>query len=366
MEKVFWLSILFQPSLAKLQQVTTIIGTRGGPWQMNTLDTREVINPEVANCLRDAQNIGQTMFREFVSERKQKVTQPLSDIIPRVRLYTFSNRLLADLKKSVTKSQTLYSSPSYFFFPWRQGLMPISMNFSIMRTSVNHLFNKPRKLMSGTKSTLPNCLPAMPNPGCRDASMESTVVLFDMATIIHMLKPQRASLFGEYTQMQLLPFLEGQLTECCTRVDAEWDTYHISSFKSQTRINRGETAGRRTKVSPKIPLPKGSEWKRFLNHWTGSTGSFLHIFFLHVQFWIRLAAVSKRGKKVWTVAFPAVRSVNKSSDTRNCVQNKPNYAICVILTTCSYYKALWLINVSTGHGLCHGDNPWKFRNNVIV
>ena len=67
------------------------------------------------------------------------------------------------------------------------------------------------------------------------------------------------------------------------------------------------------------------------------------IIFLYVQFWIRLAAVSKRGKKVRTVAFPAVRSVNKSRDTRNCVQNKPEYAICAIFTTRPYYKALGLI-----------------------
>ena len=67
------------------------------------------------------------------------------------------------------------------------------------------------------------------------------------------------------------------------------------------------------------------------------------IIFLCAQFWIRLAAVSKHGKKVRTVAFPGVRSVNKSRDTRNCVQNKPKYAICVIFTTRSYYKALGLI-----------------------
>ena len=47
------------------------------------------------------------------------------------------------------------------------------------------------------------------------------------------------------------------------------------------------------------------------------------IIFLYVQFQIRLAAVSKRGKKVRTVVFPAVRSVNKSRNTRNYVQNKP-------------------------------------------
>ena len=67
------------------------------------------------------------------------------------------------------------------------------------------------------------------------------------------------------------------------------------------------------------------------------------IIFLFVQFWIRLATVSYRGKKVRTVDSPAVRSVNKSRDTRNCVQNEPKYAICVFVATRLYYKALGII-----------------------
>ena len=67
------------------------------------------------------------------------------------------------------------------------------------------------------------------------------------------------------------------------------------------------------------------------------------IIFLYVQFWIRLAAVNNRGKKVRTMAVPAVRSVNKLHDTRNCVQNEPQYAIRVIFTTRSYCKVLGLI-----------------------
>ena len=78
------------------------------------------------------------------------------------------------------------------------------------------------------------------------------------------------------------------------------------------------------------------------------------IIFLYVQFGIRLTAASKRGKKVRTVAFPAVRSVNKSRDTRNCVQNKPEYAIYVIFTTRLNYKALGLI-------LCF--LIWQIRHN---
>ena len=82
-------------------------------------------------------------------------------------------------------------------------------------------------------------------------------------------------------------------------------------------------------------------------------------FFLYEQFWIRLAAVSKRGKKVRTMAFPVVRTVNKSRDTRNCVQNKPEDAICVICTTRSYYKTLGLILWISHYGVDYklNSNP---------
>ena len=60
--------------------------------------------------------------------------------------------------------------------------------------------------------------------------------------------------------------------------------------------------------------------------------------FLYLQF--RLAAVIYRGKKVRTVASPALRSLNKSRDTRNCVQNELDYAICVFFATLLYHKAL--------------------------
>ena len=78
------------------------------------------------------------------------------------------------------------------------------------------------------------------------------------------------------------------------------------------------------------------------------------IIFLYVQFLIRLAAVSYRGKKVRTVVSSAVRSVDKSSDTRNCVQNGPEFAICVIFTTRLYFKALGII-------LC--ALIWRIRHN---
>ena len=82
-----------------------------------------------------------------------------------------------------------------------------------------------------------------------------------------------------------------------------------------------------------------SRWQLFSRHladdiWTNTMGKFDLG---------GLAAVSYRGKKVRTAASSAVRSVNKSRDTRNCVQNEPEYVICVRFTTLLYHKALEII-----------------------
>ena len=114
--------------------------------------------------------------------------------------------------------------------------------------------------MSGTKSALLGYLPGKPDPGRSPAAKEASVTVLDMSAIIHIVKPQRATVFGEYTHMHLLPFLENQMTNNTTRLDkAVWDTYQDASLKSQTHAKRGETEGRRTRVSAKIPIPKGAE-----------------------------------------------------------------------------------------------------------
>ena len=64
--------------------------------------------------------------------------------------------------------------------------------------------------------------------------------------------------------MQLLPYTQSLMIENTSREDAIWDTYQEASLRSQTRAKRGETSSRRTRVSAKIPIPKGVEWQKFL------------------------------------------------------------------------------------------------------
>ena len=41
----------------------------------------------------------------------------------------------------------------------------------------------------------------------------ATVVVLDMVAVTHIIQPQRASIFGEYTHMQLMPCLQSYMTE---------------------------------------------------------------------------------------------------------------------------------------------------------
>ena len=121
------------------------------------------------------------------------------------------------------------------------------------------------KLRAGTKSQILGCLPGMPAHGRNPTVKQASVVILDMAAVVHIIKPQRANVFGEYTAMHLLPFMENQMNMCTTRIDAVWDRYPQDSLKNQTRVKRlGETAARRTRVLKNVPLPKGRDWQAFL------------------------------------------------------------------------------------------------------
>ena len=73
-----------------------------GP-ELVTLDTGEVMDLVIVNCFREAPNIGKAMFTEFVRDRIETCSKPLSAVIPRANLYTNSNRPPVDLKKGANK-----------------------------------------------------------------------------------------------------------------------------------------------------------------------------------------------------------------------------------------------------------------------
>ena len=90
------------------------------------------------------------------------------------------------------------------------------------------------------------------------------------------------------------------------------------------------------------------QYLQYAINWASSTGGLVRNYFS-----VRTILNSTGSCKVRTVASPVERSVNKSRDTRNCVQNEPDYAICVIFTNRPYYKALGLILCDQSWQICH-------------
>ena len=74
--------------------------------ELITLDTREIMDPEIVNCLKKIEVFGKSLRDEAVTERIELATKPVSDIIPRPCLYTFTNRPPADLSKGHNKIST--------------------------------------------------------------------------------------------------------------------------------------------------------------------------------------------------------------------------------------------------------------------
>ena len=72
------------------------------------------------------------------------------------------------------------------------------------------------------------------------AAQQATVVVLDMAAIIHIVRPTRAKTFSEYVTFQIVPFLESQVTNDTQRMDAVWDSYSPEdNLKAHAQQRRG-------------------------------------------------------------------------------------------------------------------------------
>ena len=60
----------------------------------------------------------------------------------------------------------------------------------------------------------------MYDSGRNEATTAASVVVLDMAAVINFVNHQRAKVFEEYTDMQIRPYLESQMTPETTRVEA--------------------------------------------------------------------------------------------------------------------------------------------------
>ena len=245
------------------------ISEKGNPFlessnELIALDSREVMTSEVAKCLQNAKDIGQKEHESYVQNRIVEASVPVTDTIHRQNIFTFQNRpndknvpgksKVGTMKQDcnlitrlLISLQSRTDSNVEEFFKYENQRQPPSLADR-------------GNLRFGTKSNILQCLPGMPEEKRFQAVKLVTCFVFDMAAVIHMVKPTRAITFDEYVPVHLVPFLQAQFSESVTTVHAIWDTYPAQSLKAQTHNQRG--VGTYTRLCGKTPIPK--DWPSFL------------------------------------------------------------------------------------------------------
>ena len=116
-------------------------------------------------------------------------------------------------------------------------------------------------LRPADKSVILDCLQAPKGTDAR--AKESTVIILDMAAIMHMIPPTRAATFREYVYVHVIPFIKSVCGPVTTRVDAIYDRYPKENLKGLTHIRRG--TGPRTEIGNDgdSPIPR-KDWQQYL------------------------------------------------------------------------------------------------------
>jgi hypothetical protein len=242
-----------------------------------TLDTGEVMPPAVHESLQSAIDRGQELFDSFIQERLLAPSKALSDTVPKITPYTFSNR--PDISSKTKRKKVETSNRANESLVTRMFLSLQARPESDLHDFFRHENSREPpslsangKLLLKPKSAIVGCLPITPTT--QSSHVNATAYLFDMAAVVHIVQPGRANTFEEYAATHLLPYLLSQVTPSTTRIDAIWDVYRADSLKTQTRENRCNNTTQRTRVGPKIPIPKGSSWIRFLEDSTNKSELF--------------------------------------------------------------------------------------------
>ncbi len=256
----------------------TVVTGLGNPFlatdhELIALDTRAVMEHEVAMSLSQIHEVGQALHKEYVKARLEDVTVPLSDTIKRNSVLTFSNRPDPRKKGSkigIQKQNTLLVTQLFLSLQSRPDAdMTEFFTFENQREPPSLADRS--SLRAGTKSDILTCIQAP--TGHSNLPIQATVLVVDMAAVVHMVNPTRAVTFAEYVPVHIVPFLKAQVTATVERIDLVWDTYPDENLKSLTQQRRGSGPRTRISIDGSTPIPKG-DWQSYLKNAENKTELF--------------------------------------------------------------------------------------------
>lgn len=214
--------------------------------ELVALHTQEIMENEVVTSLRQLQDLGKDLHGKFMSQTIEQATLPITNTLKRQKVLTFANRPVDTKKGSKLGSAQRNSSLITKLFLSLQSRPDADMQefFCYENQTEPPSLSDQGSLRSGNKADILECLNA---PHSRSAEAKAaTVLVLDMAAVVHMIRPTTANTFLDYVSMHLVPYLESQLAPTVTRVDAVWDIYPEENLKTLKHQHHG--LGPRTRI----------------------------------------------------------------------------------------------------------------------
>ena len=225
------------------------------------IDTRDIVDTQVADTVRRIDTLGEEQYTEFVTQRLERCTTPITHPLPKNKLLLFSRPPVKFQSKERAQLAALNSdcgllSRLYISCQTRDG--DINHFFAHENQAAPPALSSGGKLWFGVKADLLRCLES--NLLENKSVPETDAVILDGAAVVQMLNPKTSRTFQEYGETVFVPYISAQL-EVSTRVDLVRDVYLSASLKASTRQKRGN--GMRKRVAPLTVMPMN--WKNFLD-----------------------------------------------------------------------------------------------------
>ena len=255
-----------QTSFVKeVQDLLSVVSEMGNPFEENsedllTLDTKEIMEPDVAECMRHAYSKGKEQYEQFFKERFVDQSKTIQDPIKKNQLKLFSRKRVPVKSRGpveTLKEDCALFSRLYIACQSREGNLERFFMYENQPWPPSLALQD--QMRSGSKADLLAQLEARLSP-CTTPP-ETTALIMDGAMIVQMLSPGTATTFQEYFTLVFRPYIMHKL-QAVERLDIVWDLYIADSLKTATRDKRGKGIRRRVASSSMIP----SNWQSFLRN----------------------------------------------------------------------------------------------------
>lgn len=212
--------------------------------ELVAMHTQEIMEDEVVSSLTQLHKLGIDLHSKFVTKCFKEASLPITNTLKRQKVFTFANRPVVNKNGGKSCSAQRNSSLITKLFLSLQSRPDADMDkfFHYENQREPPSLSNQGSLRSGNKSDILECVNA---PTVRsDATNVATVMVFDMAAIVHMVRPTSTHTFNDYASQHLVSFLESRgwmLSGTLTQPTTSKLKHNRSGIGPRTRIGEGQT-----------------------------------------------------------------------------------------------------------------------------